>query len=155
MILTWYHNYDWCFQVGVVQQFEDDGNPRYYNLETLLPDYEYFKKWNTNCGYVNEADYSSTLDAFCHWTYDFTNGCLVVVDLQGISKEDSHVLTDPSINCKEPKFGRTNLGDFGMHMFFKTHSCGSVCKAMGLKKNEHMGMNIRERVSAAMTKVFG
>ena len=104
---------------------------------------------------MNEADYSSTLDAFCHWTYDFTNGYLVVVDLQGISKEDSYILTDPSINCKEPKFGRTNLGDFGMHMFFKTHSCGSVCQAMGLKKNEHMGMNIRERVSAAMTKVFG
>lgn len=142
-------------QVCVVQEFQNDGTPKYYNLETLLPDYENFKKWNTNCGYVNEKDYSATLDAFCHWTYDFTNGYLVVVDLQGISTEDSYTLTDPCINCMEPKFGRTNLGAFGMQMFFKTHNCGDVCKAMSLKKNEYMGLSIRERVSHYKTKIFG
>ena len=119
MILTWYYNYDWCFQVGVVQQFEDDGNPRYYNLETLLPDYENFKKWNTNCGYVNEADYSSTLDAFCHWTYDFTNGYLVVVDLQGISKEDSYILTTHLSTVRNQNSGGPTWMTLGCKCFSK------------------------------------
>ena len=143
------------FQVCVVQRFEGDGTPKYYNVEDILPDYKNFQKWNTNAGYVNEELYSTTLDAFCHWTHDFTEGFLVVVDLQGISKENSYFLTDPSINCKAPKFGNTNLGEVGMEMFFTTHSCGDVCKAMGLKRNEHMKTSIRERVSAAMTKILG
>ena len=134
-------------------------NNRYYNVEELLPDYERFQKWNTNAGYVNEEKYSSTLDAFSHWTHDFTDGYLLVCDLQGCTKEDSYILTDPAINCsdsKEPnKFGNTNLGDFGIEMFFRTHSCSDVCKSMNLKRNKHMRPSLKERISAAMTKIVG
>lgn len=139
-----------------MQMCKSDGAPKYYNIEVLLPDYKKkFKKWNNNAGYVSDKIFSSTLDAFSHWTYDITDGFLIVVDLQGVDRDDRYVLTDPSINCKEPRFGLTNLGSVGIEMFFKYHSCGAVCQAMGLKKNKHMRNSTPARISAAITKLVG
>ena len=71
-------------QVNVMQTTKIDGSPKYFNVELLLPEYQHkFKKWNNNAGYVSDKIYSSTLDAFSHWTYDVTEGFLIVVDLQG------------------------------------------------------------------------
>ncbi len=53
----------------------------YYTIEDMFPDYE-FKKFNSNFGFVNKLDFTSTLNAFSHWTYDYTNHYLMVVDLQ-------------------------------------------------------------------------
>jgi hypothetical protein len=33
-------------------------------------------------GYVNQKQFAASLDAFCHWTFDATNGYLMVVDIQ-------------------------------------------------------------------------
>jgi hypothetical protein len=119
--------------VSVAVITKDDGAPRYYNVEPLLHDYKAkFKKWNNNCGFVI-AKNSPTLDAFSHWTHDITDGFLMVVDLQGVERDDGYKLTDPSINCKEPMFGKTNLGDVGIDQFFKSHQCGETCKTMKLK----------------------
>ena len=105
----------------------------------MLPDYKaQFHKWNDNAGYVNQNNPSELLQAFSHWTYDVTASTMTVVDLQGVEKERQYVLTDPSIHCKEPKFGDTDLGDFGMKQFFRRHKCGSICKSMALVKNEYM-----------------
>ena len=62
---------------------------------------------------------------------------LLQLNLQGVDRKDKYVLTDPAINCLDPKFGRTNLGQLGMKYFFKTHSCGDVCSKMGLKPNQY------------------
>ena len=52
-------------------------------MEDIFPDYDIkFKKFNSNCGYVNKEDFASTLNAFSHWTYDYTNHYMMVVDLQ-------------------------------------------------------------------------
>ena len=124
-------NRNLLFQVGVVQVFTKDGTPKYYNLEDTLPDYrDSFHKWNGNCGYVNEENYSAVLDAFSHWTYKITKGFLIIVDLQGVEQESEYILTDPSIHSKAPKYGTTNLGEFGIKQFFKTHKCGMICEAM-------------------------
>ena len=123
--------------MSVLQAWAKDGAPRYYNVETVLPDYKLFQKWNNNVGYVDEKIFSSTLDAFSHWTYDSTGGFLNVVDLQGVDRKDKYILTDPVINCLEPRFGRTNLGQIGMKQFFKTHVCGDVCSKMGLRRNNY------------------
>ena len=125
------------FQVSILQVFTEDGTPKYYTVEPVLPDYKLFKKWNNNVGFVNEKISSTTLDAFTHWTYDATGGFLTVVDLQGVDRKDKYVLTDPAINCLDPVFGRTNLGQLGMKYFFKTHLCGEVCSKMGLKPNQY------------------
>ena len=115
--------------------FMKDHRPKYYNIEVLLPSYqENFRKWNNNWCYVNKEYFSNLLDAFSHWTYVITEGCLIVVHLQGIEENDQFILTNPSIHCIEPKFGRTNIGETGIKQFFKTHRCGSVCEVMKLPK---------------------
>ena len=123
--------------------FMKNHRPKYYNIEVLLPSYQAnFRKWSNNWGYVNEEYFSSLLDAFSHWTYVITEEYLIVVDLQGIEEKDQFILTDPSIHCIEPKFGRTNIGETGIKQFFKTHRCGSVCEAMKLPKNNCMRSHI-------------
>ena len=67
-----------CFKVS-----NDDGSLSYYTMEDIFPDYNVrFKKFNSNWGYVNKEDFASTLNAFSHWTYDYTHHYLMVVDLQ-------------------------------------------------------------------------
>ena len=97
-----------------------------------------YVKFNNNAGYVNEASYTATLNAFSHWTYWATNRYLMVIDLQGVKEESSgevrYVLTDPAIHCGSlRRFGKTNLGRKGMYKFFRTHYCNGICKAMALK----------------------
>ena len=58
----------------------------------------------------------------------------MVVDLQGVERPTEFGLTDPCINCKEPRFGNTNLGQVGIDSFFLTHKCNNVCQAIGLTK---------------------
>ncbi len=97
-----------------------------------------YVKFNNNAGFVNEASYTATLNAFSHWTYLATEKYLMVVDLQGVKEESSgevrYVLTDPAIHCGSlRRFGKTNLGREGMYKFFRTHYCNGICKAMALK----------------------
>ena len=137
-----------------MQAFKTDGAPKYFNVETVLPDYKNFKKWNNNFGFVADEIFSSTLDAFSHWTYDATGGFLNVVDLQGVDRKDKYVLTDPAINCLEPRFGRTNLGTTGMKYFFKTHVCGDVCTKMSLKRNRYFPLPLMGPSKRTSNKTF-
>ena len=70
-----------------------------------------------------------------HWSYTVTESFLMVVDLQTLDRDDKYIPTDPSIHCKEPRFGQTNLGNYDMEQFFKSCRCRSVYQAMKLKKN--------------------
>merc|ERR1712002_927824 len=91
-----------------------------------------FSKWNSNYGSVNIDN--QLVQAFSHWTYDATDGFLVVCDLQGVERKDEFVFTDPCINCKEPRFGSTNMGEVGIKEFFRTHTCNNICQEMGLRE---------------------
>ena len=93
-----------------------------------------YKKFNNNWGWVDEDDYSASVQAFSHWTYQISNQHLIVVDLQGKKNHSTFLLTDPVIHCKDLiRFGRTNLGPTGVSKFFKSHACNQVCKALLLK----------------------
>ena len=61
-----------------MQVHRDDGAPKYYCEEPLLPDYSKFQKWNTNFGGVNIDD--ELIQAFSHWTYEQTGN---LVPLKG------------------------------------------------------------------------
>ncbi|CAG0900528.1 unnamed protein product, partial [Darwinula stevensoni] len=125
--------------VKLVQAEAQDGSPVYYTIEDIFKDYDSeFKKFNSNFGFVNSVDFTLTLNAFSHWTYDHTKHYLMVVDLQGILDKERYVLTDPAIHCKELRFGSTNLGKVGMVTFFEAHECNKVCALMGLKSNRYM-----------------
>ena len=141
-------------KVSVVQVHDRDGAAQYYNVEKLLPDYSNFKKWNTNFGAVNIDE--QLIQAFSHWTYDITgtyskslvylglppcfsswlSGCggPAACRLQGVERSEEFGLTDPCINCKEPRFGSTNMGDVGIGEFFRTHICNPICKEMRLNE---------------------
>ena len=76
------------------------------------------------------------LAAFSHWSYVITENYLIVVDLQGVDRENKYILTDPSIHSQDPQFGNTNLGKAGIEQFFKSHKYSEICAAMNLPKNK-------------------
>ncbi len=101
-----------------------------------------YKKFNNNFGFVHsDESYHQALNAFSHWTYEFTDGYMMVVDLQGVVSGSKYILTDPAIHCESShnsdgleRFGNTNFGKAGMKKFFSTHSCNKVCQQLGLRK---------------------
>jgi hypothetical protein len=115
-----------------------EGKYRYLTMEQFIEGP--YKKFSNNAGYVNIDDPALTLQAFSHWTYERTNGDMLVVDLQGIDIGDNqtYLLTDPCIHSTDLKrFGRTNLGKPGMKRFFETHVCNVICHALKLKRNKY------------------
>nr|XP_030732856.1 transient receptor potential cation channel subfamily M member 6 [Globicephala melas] len=103
-----------------------------------------FRKYNNNNG--DEIAPSNTLEelmlAFSHWTYEYTRGELLVLDLQGVGEN----LTDPSVIKPEEKqsrgmvFGPANLGEDAIRNFIAKHRCNSCCRKLklpDLKRNDY------------------
>ena len=63
---------------------------------TLEPFIEgHYEKWNSNSGWSKEEKLS--VHAFCHWTYHYSGGLLLLCDAQGVRNGDAYCLTDPAI----------------------------------------------------------
>ncbi|XP_019063277.1 transient receptor potential cation channel subfamily M member 6 isoform X2 [Fukomys damarensis] len=103
-----------------------------------------FRKYNNNSG--DEIAPSNTLEelmlAFSHWTYEYTRGELLVLDLQGVGEN----LTDPSVIKPEDKqsrgmvFGPANVGEHAIRNFIAKHRCNSCCRKLklpDLKRNDY------------------
>ncbi|PKY30809.1 kinase-like protein [Rhizophagus irregularis] len=108
-----------------------DVRTRYYAIEPRL-NAEY-KRFNANTGVITKL--RDTLEAFAHFTYEYTEGYLVVCDLQGIELIDEFLLTDPAIHCIDPlRFGGTNFGEKGIsELFLANHRCNDICKKLKLR----------------------
>uniref|UniRef100_A0A6Q2Z6A6 non-specific serine/threonine protein kinase n=1 Tax=Esox lucius TaxID=8010 RepID=A0A6Q2Z6A6_ESOLU len=102
-----------------------------------------FRKYNNNTGeeIAPCCAMEETLLAFSHWTYQYSCGELLVLDIQGVGAE----LTDPSVIRAEDKslggdmvFGPANLGDAAIQRFVLKHNCNSCCEKLGLsgERNE-------------------
>ena len=91
-----------------------EGKPeRYFFVEEKLEGE--FTKFSNNTGYFNPYTLNEWLLRFSLWTYEKTDGYLMVSDLQGVLTEKGYVLTDPVILCKdELRFGTTNMGPEAM-----------------------------------------
>uniref|UniRef100_A0A4W4HFT5 non-specific serine/threonine protein kinase n=1 Tax=Electrophorus electricus TaxID=8005 RepID=A0A4W4HFT5_ELEEL len=103
-----------------------------------------FRKFNNNNGdeIVPTNLLEETMLAFSHWTYEFTRGELLVLDLQGVGE----ILTDPSVIKSGEKgsydmvFGPANLGDDAIRNFRTKHHCNSCCRKLklpDLKRNDY------------------
>ncbi|XP_072551935.1 transient receptor potential cation channel subfamily M member 7 [Salminus brasiliensis] len=103
-----------------------------------------FRKFNNNNGdeIVPTNLLEETMLAFSHWSYEYTRGELLVLDLQGVGE----VLTDPSVIKSGEKgsydmvFGPANLGDDAIRNFRTKHHCNSCCRKLklpDLKRNDY------------------
>ncbi|XP_068954144.1 transient receptor potential cation channel subfamily M member 7 [Petaurus breviceps papuanus] len=103
-----------------------------------------FRKYNNNNG--DEIIPTNTLEeimlAFSHWTYEYTRGELLVLDLQGVGEN----LTDPSVikagekRSSDMVFGPANLGEDAIKNFRAKHHCNSCCRKLklpDLKRNDY------------------
>ncbi|NXH16467.1 TRPM6 protein, partial [Bucco capensis] len=112
-----------------------------------------FRKYNNNNG--DEISPSSLLEelmlAFSHWTYVYTRGELLVLDLQGVGEN----LTDPSVIKPEDKksgnmvFGPANLGEEAIRNFVTKHRCNSCCRKLKLPDLRRSDYNL-EMISPAL-----
>ncbi|KAF0541053.1 kinase-like protein [Gigaspora margarita] len=105
----------------------DETDNTYYSVEKYINNAK-FKKFNVNSGLITE--FHSILEAFAHFTYKYTEGYLVVYDLQGADLHNEFLLTDPVIHCVDLlRFGITNLGNGGIQKcFLAKHKCNDICK---------------------------
>uniref|UniRef100_A0A4W3K429 non-specific serine/threonine protein kinase n=1 Tax=Callorhinchus milii TaxID=7868 RepID=A0A4W3K429_CALMI len=103
-----------------------------------------FRKFNHNSGDEIRPKnmLEETMLAFSHWTYEYTRGELLVLDLQGVGEN----LTDPSVIKAEEKrsyemvFGPANLGEDAVKNFRAKHRCNSCCarlKLPDIKRNDY------------------
>ncbi|PWA18942.1 hypothetical protein CCH79_00004836 [Gambusia affinis] len=106
-----------------------------------------FRKFNNNNGdeIVPTNLLEETMLAFSHWTYEYTRGELLVLDLQGVGE----ILTDPSVIKSGEKgsydmiFGPANLGDDAIRNFRTKHHCNSCCRKLKLPANDKKYMNLK------------
>ena len=85
-----------------------------------------WKKWNSNSGAVTDS--GSSVQAFCHWTYHYTKGELVMCDAQGVRKDGEYCITDPCICSINGKSGLLDCGEAGINSFFANHKCNNYCR---------------------------
>uniref|UniRef100_A0A8C5MGZ2 non-specific serine/threonine protein kinase n=1 Tax=Leptobrachium leishanense TaxID=445787 RepID=A0A8C5MGZ2_9ANUR len=95
-----------------------------------------FRKYNNNNGdeIIPSNMLEETMLAFSHWTFEYTRGELLVLDLQGVGEN----LTDPSViksgekRSSDMVFGPANLGDDAIKNFRAKHRCNSCCRKLKL-----------------------
>uniref|UniRef100_A0A383WC16 Alpha-type protein kinase domain-containing protein n=1 Tax=Tetradesmus obliquus TaxID=3088 RepID=A0A383WC16_TETOB len=72
----------------------------------------------------------NTPQAFSHFTFEFTQGSALCVDIQGVGD----LYTDPQIHTLDGQgYGDGNLALRGMALFFRTHECNALCSKLGLR----------------------
>jgi hypothetical protein len=83
-----------------------DGREVWYHLEGLIP--AKFEKWTDNGGYAEPT--APALLRFSEWTHTWTDGFMMVTDIQGAETARGYTLTDPAVLCKDlSRFQPTNF----------------------------------------------
>lgn len=103
---------------GLVELVERAEKP-FYAFETFISGN--YHKWNTNSGWLDPSS-RHTPQAFSFFSYRYTNGSYMVVDIQGID----NLYTDPQVHSAtddDDNFGEGNLGVRGMALFLGTFKC--------------------------------
>ncbi|XP_041442727.1 transient receptor potential cation channel subfamily M member 7 isoform X3 [Xenopus laevis] len=104
-----------------------------------------FRKYNNNTGNENVPTnkLEKTMLAFSHWTYEYTRGEFLVLDLQGVGEN----LTDPSVikawerRSQDMIFGPANLGDDAIKNFCSKHRCNTCCRNLKLTELKRTDYN--------------
>ena len=141
-----------------------DGTPRKKNAEhtkesevafnerVLVEDYldGKFTKWNSNSGWVYHK--SSIIQAFCHWTYHYSNGAILFCDAQGIKTNHEYILTDPCLLSQvSGHYGSSDCGREYMINWFNKHDCNKYCDK---KWKKAKGNIINETITPESSSTF-
>lgn len=101
----------------------------------------------------SEIRISDIPQAFSHFTYRYTKHRVLVCDLQGVlstTQPPCFEFTDPVIHFSSRSgrrnvFGRTDRGLKGMHDFFASHKCSSLCRALNRRWVKRVGETEQQR----------
>ncbi|KAJ6246579.1 eukaryotic elongation factor 2 kinase-related [Anaeramoeba flamelloides] len=111
-----------------------------------------YQKFSNNMREQLDYNKYSTVYGYSHYTYEKSDGKILVTDLQGWDYNgESYLLTDPGIhsigNTENPnedfslqalypsnQFNLTDFNQKGVNEFKKIHKCSNVCKCLKLDK---------------------
>lgn len=108
-----------------VLQLTDREGRHFMTCEEYLPGV--YAKYNNNGGWRSDDD-RNTPQAFSHFTYNYAQGKIIIVDIQGVGDR----YTDPQLHSLKQRYGLADLGALGIQLFFQTHQCNSICKGLHL-----------------------
>ena len=116
---------------GLFQVSTSDESKKYISPDMKVSIETYlvgsYIKFSSNTGFENPA-YSDYIPAFSHFTWIHSKGRRVVMDVQGVLKNNRYYLTDPACQSLEQKFGNTDLGAMGLIKFLLCHRHNNICK---------------------------
>lgn len=83
---------------------------------------------------LNDAEKNAYINAYSHFSHEYSTGKLLVSDLQGTRTHNRYFLTHPYVHYNRPDdaFGKTNQGQAGIDEFFRSHTCNRICRALRL-----------------------
>ena len=83
-------------------------------------------KFSSNSGFENPI--FEEIPAFSHFTWIYSKGTKVVMDIQGIFNNDKYYLTDPACQSLNEQFGNSDLGAMGLCKFILCHRHNKYCE---------------------------
>ena len=116
---------------GLFKVSTNDESKRYIspNMKVAIEPYlnGNYIKFSSNSGYEN-PDFNAYIPAFSHFTWIYSKGTRVVLDVQGIFNNGQYYLTDPACQSLERKFGLSDLGAMGLCKFVLCHKHNNICQ---------------------------
>eukprot|EP00667_Euglena_gracilis_P011481 EG_transcript_11732 len=108
-----------CFMIQRV-------NGTWWQMEAFLPGK--YVQHNDATGFVAKGS-RNTPQAFSHFSYEFTERRMMIVDVQGV--DDCY--TDPQVLTVDGQgYGAGNTGEKGIQKFLDAHWCNRLCSCLGL-----------------------
>ena len=116
---------------GLFKVSTNDDSKRYLSPDKKVAIEPYLKgkylKFSSNSGYEN-PNFDATIPAFSHFTWIISKGTRVVLDVQGIFRNNKYYLTDPACQSLDQKFGDSDLGAMGLCKFILCHKHNNYCQ---------------------------
>ncbi|KAJ3445397.1 eukaryotic elongation factor 2 kinase-related [Anaeramoeba flamelloides] len=96
---------------------------------------------------IHNSDIRTTFGSFIHFSSDFTDGKLIIGDLQGVEMK----LTDLTISTKGSMGIGVDMGDKAFKNFFENHECSGACTKVGLPINKSF---VKSKTSNEMPSIL-